>query len=87
MTSIFKSLIYFNCFFSFFLKLFRSKSYSKYNPISVFLLEYNGGGKIDYTKHSPKGCADLLLKTEIKIAQMINEPYYTINQPPISSYM
>jgi hypothetical protein len=39
------------------------------------------------TKISPKGCADLLLKTEIKIAQMINEPYYTINQPPISSYV
>jgi hypothetical protein len=39
------------------------------------------------TKISPKSCADLLLKTEIKIAQMINEPYYTINQPPISSYV
>jgi hypothetical protein len=39
------------------------------------------------TKISPKGCDDLLLKTEIKIAQMINEPYYTINQPPISSYV
>ena len=39
------------------------------------------------TKISPRSCADLLLKTEIKIAQMINEPYYTINQPPISSYV
>ena len=39
------------------------------------------------TKISPKGCADLLLKTEIKIAQMINEPYYMINQPPISLYV
>jgi hypothetical protein len=39
------------------------------------------------TKISPKGCADLLRKTEIKIAQMINEPYYMINQPPISSYV
>jgi len=39
------------------------------------------------TKISPKSCADLLLKTEIKIAQIINEPYYMINQPPISSYV
>jgi hypothetical protein len=39
------------------------------------------------TKISPKSCADLLLKTDIKIAQMINEPYYTIHQPPISSYV
>jgi len=39
------------------------------------------------TKISPKSCADLLLKTEIKIAQIINEPYYMINQSPISSYV
>ena len=39
------------------------------------------------TKISPKSCADLLLKTEIKIARIINEPYYMINQPPISSYV
>jgi hypothetical protein len=39
------------------------------------------------TKINPKGCADLFLKTEIKIAQLINEPYYTIDQPPISSYV
>ena len=39
------------------------------------------------TKISPKSCADLLLKTEIKIAQIINKPYYMINQPPISSYV
>ncbi len=39
------------------------------------------------TKISPKGCADLFLKTEIKIAQLINEPHYTIDQPPISSYV
>jgi hypothetical protein len=39
------------------------------------------------TKISPKSCADLLLKTDIKIAHLINEPYYTINQPPISSYV
>jgi hypothetical protein len=39
------------------------------------------------TKISPKSCADLLLKTEIKIAQIINEPYYMINQPPISTYV
>ena len=39
------------------------------------------------TKISPKSCADLLLKTEIKIAQIINEPYYMKNQPPISSYV
>ena len=39
------------------------------------------------TNISPKGCADLFLKTEIKIAQLINEPYYTIDQPPISSYV
>ena len=39
------------------------------------------------TKISPKSCADQFLKTEIKIAQIINEPYYTINQPPISSYV
>jgi hypothetical protein len=34
-----------------------------------------------------KSCADLFLKTEIKIAQLIDEPYYTIDQPPISSYV
>jgi hypothetical protein len=39
------------------------------------------------TKISPKSCADLHLKTDVKIAQIINEPYYTINQPPISSYV
>ena len=39
------------------------------------------------TKISPKSCADLLLKTDIKIAQLINEPHYTIHQPPISSYV
>jgi hypothetical protein len=39
------------------------------------------------TKISPKSCADLLLKTDIKIAQLIDEPYYTINQPQISSYV
>jgi hypothetical protein len=39
------------------------------------------------TKISPKSCTDLLLKTDIKIAQLINEPYYTIDQPPISSYV
>jgi hypothetical protein len=39
------------------------------------------------TKISPKSCADHFLKTEIKIAQLINEPYYTIDQPPISSYV
>jgi hypothetical protein len=39
------------------------------------------------TKISPKSCADLLLQTEIKIARLINEPYYTIDQPPISSYV
>jgi hypothetical protein len=39
------------------------------------------------TKISPKSCAELLLKTDIKIAQMINEPYYMIHQPPISSYV
>ena len=39
------------------------------------------------TKIIPKSCADLLLKTEIKIARIINEPYYMINQPPISSYV
>ena len=39
------------------------------------------------TKISPKGCADYFLKTEFKIAQLINEPYYTVDQPPISSYV
>ncbi len=39
------------------------------------------------TKISPKGCADYFLKTEFKIAQLINEPYYTIDQPPISPYV
>jgi hypothetical protein len=39
------------------------------------------------TKICPKSCAEFLLKTDIKIAQMINEPYYTIHQPPISSYV
>ena len=39
------------------------------------------------TKISPKSYADLLLKTDIKIAQLIDEPYYTIDQPPISSYV
>jgi hypothetical protein len=39
------------------------------------------------TKISPKSCAEILLKTDIKIAQMINEPYYTIHQPPITSYV
>ena len=39
------------------------------------------------TKISPKSCADHFLKSEIKIAQLINEPYYMINQPPISSYV
>jgi hypothetical protein len=39
------------------------------------------------TKISPKSCADLFLKTDIKIAQLIDEPYYTIDQPPISSYV
>jgi hypothetical protein len=39
------------------------------------------------TKISPKSCADLLLKTDIKIAQLIDEPYYTIDQPLISSYV
>jgi hypothetical protein len=38
-------------------------------------------------KISPKSCADLLLKTDIKIAQLIDEPYYTIDQPPISQYV
>jgi hypothetical protein len=39
------------------------------------------------TKISPKSYADLLLKTDIKIAQLIDEPYYTIDQPPISLYV
>jgi hypothetical protein len=39
------------------------------------------------TKISPKSCADLLLQTDIKIARLIDEPYYTIDQPPISSYV
>ncbi len=39
------------------------------------------------TKISPKSYADLLLKTDIKIAQLIDEPYYTIDQQPISSYV
>ena len=39
------------------------------------------------TKISPKSYADLLLQTDIKIARLIDEPYYTIDQPPISSYI
>ena len=39
------------------------------------------------TKISPKSYADLLLQTDIKIARLIDEPYYTIDQPPISSYV
>jgi hypothetical protein len=39
------------------------------------------------TKISPKSCADHFLKTVIKIDQLINEPCYTIDQPPISSYV
>jgi len=39
------------------------------------------------TKISPKSYADLLLQTDIKLARLINEPYYTIDQPPISSYV
>jgi hypothetical protein len=39
------------------------------------------------TKISPKSCADLLLQTDIKIARLIDEPYYTIDQPPVSSYV
>jgi hypothetical protein len=35
--------------FIIFIKLFESKSYSKNNPISVFLLEQNGERKIDST--------------------------------------
>ena len=39
------------------------------------------------TKISPKSYADSLLQTDIKIARLINEPYYTIDQPPISLYV
>ena len=39
------------------------------------------------TKISPKSYVDSLLQTDIKIARLINEPYYMINQPPISSYV
>jgi hypothetical protein len=39
------------------------------------------------TKISPKSYADLLLQTDIKIARLINEPYYTIDQQPIFSYV
>jgi len=39
------------------------------------------------TKISPKSYADSLLQTDIKLARLINEPYYTIDQPPISSYV
>ena len=39
------------------------------------------------TKISPKSYADLLLQTDIKIARLIDEPYYTIDQPPISLYV
>jgi hypothetical protein len=38
-------------------------------------------------KISPKSYADSLLQTDIKIARLINEPYYTIDQPPISLYV
>jgi hypothetical protein len=38
-------------------------------------------------KISPKNYADSLLQTDIKIARLINEPYYTIDQPPISLYV
>jgi hypothetical protein len=39
------------------------------------------------TKISPKSYANSLLQTDIKIARLINEPYYTIDQPPISLYV
>ncbi len=39
------------------------------------------------TKISPKSYADSLLQTDIKLARLINEPYYTIDQQPISSYI
>jgi hypothetical protein len=39
------------------------------------------------TKISPKSYADSLLQTDIKLARLINEPYYTIDQPPISLYV
>jgi hypothetical protein len=39
------------------------------------------------TKISPKSYADSLLQTDIKLARLINEPYYTIDQQPISSYV
>ena len=39
------------------------------------------------TKISPKNYVDSLLQTDIKIARLINEPYYTIDQQPISSYI
>jgi len=38
-------------------------------------------------KISPKSYADSLLQTDIKVARLINEPYYTIDQPPISLYV
>ena len=38
-------------------------------------------------KISPKSYADSLLQTDIKLARLINEPYYTIDQPPISLYV
>jgi hypothetical protein len=38
-------------------------------------------------KISPKSYADSLLQTDIKLARLINEPYYTIDQQPISSYV
>jgi hypothetical protein len=46
-----------------------------------FIIHYFG------TKISPKSYADLLLQTDIKIARLIDEPYYTIDKPPISSYV
>jgi hypothetical protein len=39
------------------------------------------------TKISPKSYADSLLQTDIKLARLINEPYYIIDQQPISSYV
>ncbi len=80
------TLIYYFRYFSHcFSDFFRSKSYSKYNPTRVYFrakmeeekfVIYCFGMKI-----SPKSYADSLLQTDIKIARLINEPYYTIDQP------